>query len=176
MTDSKKCRECGEIKPLSDYTKISKSKDGLNYRCKYCCRKLCKQNYEKNREKHIERVKSNIEKNREKYIQRGMEYYKKQYNPSVYKLYSPSTDYYYIGMSNQPTIRCKQHINNMENQKYKNPILQQLWNDGVRDWVFEVIDSGDENDMLILEGYLIEKNIDGKKCCNIRKSTKYKTD
>src|SRR6188474_3169996 len=32
----KTCRKCSEEKPLTDFSKDKKSKDGLDYRCKAC--------------------------------------------------------------------------------------------------------------------------------------------
>ena len=34
--DSKKCRKCGEVKPLTEYHKNSHSADGLQGHCKSC--------------------------------------------------------------------------------------------------------------------------------------------
>ena len=36
----KQCKTCNEIKPLSEYWKMSKSADGLQYSCKPCCLEL----------------------------------------------------------------------------------------------------------------------------------------
>lgn len=36
MAQSKTCSSCGKNKPLTEYHKMSKAKDGLQYRCKSC--------------------------------------------------------------------------------------------------------------------------------------------
>lgn len=43
--ESKKCVKCGTVKPRSQYTKRTNSKDGLNNYCKYCWRSYLKSRY-----------------------------------------------------------------------------------------------------------------------------------
>ena len=60
----KKCKTCGELKPLSEYNKRGRAKDGLQYNCKSCRRiarvsnkgRAYRQNY---RSKYPERDKAN---------------------------------------------------------------------------------------------------------------------
>src|SRR5216683_6936514 len=40
MLDVKACAKCEVVKPLSDFTKAAKEKDGLNYSCRACTREL----------------------------------------------------------------------------------------------------------------------------------------
>ncbi len=35
-SSSKRCNKCGEIKPLTDYSRLAQSRDGHNYRCREC--------------------------------------------------------------------------------------------------------------------------------------------
>ena len=43
----KTCKNCGETKPLRDFSKCSKNKDGYQYTCKICQSKESKEHYEK---------------------------------------------------------------------------------------------------------------------------------
>ena len=53
----KQCSKCNEVKPISEFGKLSKSKDGLNYHCKICDRKKVRSYYNKNTEKVLKRTK-----------------------------------------------------------------------------------------------------------------------
>ena len=46
----KQCCKCNQVKPISEFGNLSKSKDGLNYHCKPCDRKKGKSYYDKNTE------------------------------------------------------------------------------------------------------------------------------
>jgi hypothetical protein len=74
--ESKLCRYCKLIKPLSNFNKNKGYKDGYLNKCKSCCKKyyedrkthhyaLVKNNYENNKERHLEKVKKWQEENRE---------------------------------------------------------------------------------------------------------------
>ena len=67
----KKCALCKELKPLSDFTKKSESKDGLGFRCKICRQQHYQQNKEHIRTLAKEYYHQNIEqirtKDRERY-------------------------------------------------------------------------------------------------------------
>lgn len=56
-TASKTCSTCRESKPLEDFSKKSKAKDGLNVQCKACVRSYNKRYYTDNREAMLERAK-----------------------------------------------------------------------------------------------------------------------
>lgn len=40
MYPTKRCSTCEEVKPLKEFYRMSRSVDGLHYRCKGCCRVL----------------------------------------------------------------------------------------------------------------------------------------
>lgn len=52
----KRCTKCGEDRPLSDFCKQSKNRDGLNYRCKTCRQAASRAYYAKNRDVIIARA------------------------------------------------------------------------------------------------------------------------
>lgn len=56
--DSKLCCSCKETKPITEFTKSSKSKDGLQHKCKQCDRIRLHDAYVKNRENKIARAKA----------------------------------------------------------------------------------------------------------------------
>lgn len=70
---SKKCKKCGEIKPLTEFHKKKDAKDGLKYICKSCSKEKRRKRYEKNREYEKERNRKYHQKHREHY----KEYYKR---------------------------------------------------------------------------------------------------
>jgi len=53
MIPNKTCSRCGETKPLSDFTKRTRSKDGYTAACTECCRKGDRDYYSRNREQVI---------------------------------------------------------------------------------------------------------------------------
>ena len=67
----KKCSNCGELKPFSEFGKNKNTKDGLQTWCKKCA----KEYYENNKEKMKEYRENNKEKIKE---------YKKEYNKNNY--------------------------------------------------------------------------------------------
>lgn len=68
MTE-KKCTKCGEVKPLDEFNKKKKHKDGLAYQCKLCSRQALREwkaaNPEKVREDRKKWKNANPEKHRE---------------------------------------------------------------------------------------------------------------
>ena len=63
---SKICTKCKEEKSLSEFTRRSKSKDGLDYRCKVCIAKYHHDHYRANSERILERHKDWARENPEK--------------------------------------------------------------------------------------------------------------
>lgn len=77
----KKCNNCLEEKPLSEFSKQSSSKDGYKYRCKICDKRYFDKYYEEKRplimmtikkwqEKNYEKVTSHKKKYRDKILKR----------------------------------------------------------------------------------------------------------
>lgn len=54
----KKCSDCGSLKPVEEFRKCAKSRDGLKYYCRDCDDKRAKENYLKNKEQVIKRTLS----------------------------------------------------------------------------------------------------------------------
>ena len=67
---SKKCTKCGEVKSVSDFSKHSNGKYGVDSRCKLCAAADARKNHHKNRDANVERHRAwrqaNIESEREK--------------------------------------------------------------------------------------------------------------
>ncbi len=55
---SKVCSKCRVDKPISDFGRLSKSKDGLGHRCKQCSRDLGKNQYANKKDECLERSKN----------------------------------------------------------------------------------------------------------------------
>ena len=62
----RKCKKCGEVKPLEAYFKKKDCKDGRVSTCRECSRWSNKKYYEANKEKCIKRVTEYHKKNRDK--------------------------------------------------------------------------------------------------------------
>jgi len=71
----KKCSNCGELKPFSEFYKDKCSKDGLQSYCKKCM----KEYYENNKEKINKQQKEYYENNKEKINKQQKEYNKNNY-------------------------------------------------------------------------------------------------
>lgn len=76
MTE-KPCRRCGETKPLSEFYRHKKSKDGYLQRCKACQRVWQLSYHEKNREVLIAKLREYHSKNKERNNEISREYHKK---------------------------------------------------------------------------------------------------
>jgi len=59
MSDTviKKCRTCGQEKPISQFWYNPKTKDRVKPSCIDCCKEYNKHHYENNRQKRINQVK-----------------------------------------------------------------------------------------------------------------------
>ena len=64
VPELKRCRSCGEVKPSSEFTLSSRSRDGLDFRCAECTRSWMKKRYrastpdeiKRRQERHIKRA------------------------------------------------------------------------------------------------------------------------
>ena len=60
MQSCKRCCECGEIKPLTEFNRSSKGKDGYQWKCRACYKAYNKSRYtydmELSRSKHLKRT------------------------------------------------------------------------------------------------------------------------
>jgi hypothetical protein len=74
----KECRVCGDVKPVTEYYKQARNRDGLFHECKKCCTQKRREYYAANPEK--QKIKNRIayEKNKRYYIDKGMMYLKKR--------------------------------------------------------------------------------------------------
>jgi hypothetical protein len=61
----KRCRDCGQIKPLSEFNKAIEGKDGLRRDCKSCQASAYKKYYDKHRENLIKRATQWVKDNKD---------------------------------------------------------------------------------------------------------------
>lgn len=66
MSDSKTCKKCLQSKPVNEFGKSSKSKDGLRSQCKSCNNQYANNWYLNNRDKHAINGANWVAKNPEK--------------------------------------------------------------------------------------------------------------
>lgn len=76
--DTKKCSDCEEVKPVSEYYKQKSSHDGLFATCKDCKKRYQREQYHKNKQ-DPEWIKKERERNRAKYHRLN---YKKKHKPT----------------------------------------------------------------------------------------------
>ena len=70
----KTCSTCKELKPLFEFSKDKKAKDGLCYRCKVCSKSRMQDWYAANRDRLIAKARTNELADPEKAKQRKREY------------------------------------------------------------------------------------------------------
>ena len=75
--ETKKCRKCNEVLPVSEFYKNSKSKDGLACYCKKCCVKRSTEYYHAHREERLEYGNKYFENRREEHRKYTREYHAK---------------------------------------------------------------------------------------------------
>src|SRR5699024_2462697 len=73
---TKRCSQCGELKPLEGFHVCRDSKDGRRSKCKECARKYRRKYYEANAENIRAQSKKWREANRERRKEYDREYYK----------------------------------------------------------------------------------------------------
>lgn len=96
--NEKECVSCKTLKPLEDYSKSKKEKDGLKRYCKNCASEMNKRYREKHRKVINERNKVWYEKTREQKNQRTREALKKKKKTCSYcKELKPINDFYKRG-------------------------------------------------------------------------------
>ena len=82
----KKCKKCGDIKPVSEFYVRTNRKDGYDSNCKSCCIKESTINNKKNPNTN-ENVNKYRRKKREKINAQARENSKKNYSPEKQKEY-----------------------------------------------------------------------------------------
>jgi len=73
--ETKICKKCGHPKPIKDFHKSSRSKDGYNYKCKLCRKECSEVYYSKNKETISLKSKKYYEDNVDRYQKKHKEYY-----------------------------------------------------------------------------------------------------
>lgn len=110
MIGTKICRRCGEDKPLSDFHKCKKRKDGVQTECKECMKLRHAEYYSK----HIEQYKESHERYRETHylemIRKSREYYHKNKERVTEK----NREYYQSHKEQYNTNRAKWRENNKD--------------------------------------------------------------
>lgn len=102
----KQCRKCNEVKELSQFSKCSVRKDGLQYNCKSCNKKdNLKFRTEINPQHHAEWQKNNPER----LIELVKKYRKADKPGKIYSIINPD-GYVYVGMTETPlSVRILEH-------------------------------------------------------------------
>lgn len=73
----KKCSKCGVVKPLEEFNKKKRSKDGRREQCRICQRSEGKKYYRQNKEKVCKRTAKYYRDNKEKYAEYSREWCRK---------------------------------------------------------------------------------------------------
>jgi predicted GIY-YIG superfamily endonuclease len=146
--DVKKCTKCGEIKPVSEFTKNKNTKDGLHCWCK-ACKNAAHGKYRKT--KKYKAVKSKADT---KYLTK--------IPPAIYQIRCLKNNKIYIGQSITPKRRETNHWARLNGGYHKNCSLQADYNLYGRDaFVFEVLEEIEDDALrLEIEAALIETTWD----------------
>jgi hypothetical protein len=89
---AKQCNQCGKTKPLTEFHKKTKSKDGKQDKCKSCV-KVVNQNF---REEKPQYQNQWVKANKRHYVQYQLDYKRADKSSLIYKISSPD-DMVYIG-------------------------------------------------------------------------------
>lgn len=79
--DVKRCNWCKQYKPVTEFGRLKRSKDGLNFYCKLCNKDRCAANYRKHKGKYDESSKAWRKANPDKYrelMRRGQKRYRER--------------------------------------------------------------------------------------------------
>ena len=63
--ETKVCNKCGKEKPISEFSKNSRKRDGLQTACKECMAEYNRLHYQKNKEIYSAKAKENVQNIRE---------------------------------------------------------------------------------------------------------------
>lgn len=111
-TPTKVCSKCKEMKPLDQYWKNKKNKDGYRCSCKSCMKEYAVVN----KDRIAKRQKKHYQKNKEKYAE-----YQKQYTEqNREKINARESQYTKYRRSNDPVYRCRVNIRGLISQSFSN--------------------------------------------------------
>tara|TARA_Y100000593_G_scaffold69925_1_gene128371 strand:- start:690 stop:1400 length:711 start_codon:yes stop_codon:yes gene_type:complete len=113
----KKCGKCGVVKPLDEFHKHKKLKDGRQYNCKECRKEHKKQHYQNNKESILEKQSQYYYDNRESILEKQKEY-KKQYRQDNKEEIRKQQAQWYQG--NKEEIRKQQKQYAQDNKEKRN--------------------------------------------------------
>lgn len=103
---AKQCRECGITKEVSNFSKCTANKDGLQNKCKSCNKK--------DNQKFREEIQPDYQlgwykKNRKKWSDYTLDYKRAINTPTVYGILNPDGEMYVGSTLARPKIRFMQH-------------------------------------------------------------------
>jgi hypothetical protein len=78
---TKRCRECKEVKPVSEFNKLKRAADGLQDRCRSCFSEYNRQRYASNKERFKSDIYSYREQNPDKVLHSRMVTHSKNPTP-----------------------------------------------------------------------------------------------
>lgn len=171
MAHMKQCRKCNEVKELSQFSKCSVRKDGLQYNCKSCNKKdNLKFRTEINPSHHQIWQRNNLSR----LCQLVQKYRKADKNSIIYSITNPAGETY-IGMTQMYLkVRKWEHIAAYRNNKPNAiPLLRESFEKyGVDNHKFElVVDMGDidREQLKFIESSFIQAFQQTGKSLNIKK-------
>jgi len=110
----KKCAKCKSIKDVSEFNKLKRASDGLNYRCKECCNEYYNSIYPKIKDNKIQLSKLRysihktkiLEQSKERYDSDKKRIYNKTYNTiNRLKINISKNEYEKLRCANDPNYR-----------------------------------------------------------------------
>ena len=173
----KKCSKCKIQKPLVEFHRNKRAKDGRKSHCKSCTA----QHYEENKEKIIERVARYRAENKEKIAEYFSQYREenkekravcaaryraknKAEQPScVYQIINLINNKVYIGETTRGELRWKDHLARLRGNYHRNKLLQEDFNkygEEAFEWsILKEFEDEDKNNLLLEEARSIQQHI-----------------
>lgn len=115
MTAEKLCKRCGQIKPISDFSKDSSTKTGIRSWCRICCNIRCRKWEKANKELRKEYSLKSYYRNRDKRLAQKKESYnyEKQSATNRQRLYGLLPEQYERMVQNQNDLCAICHESNI---------------------------------------------------------------
>lgn len=134
MTITKTCSKCGKTKPIIDFYKRKRSKDGASVWCKKCCSAWAAEHYQRNKEKINEQHAEYRLKNYEQVRAHQKEYYYSEEGQRKAKEYRKTHREQQRKREQEWRSKNREHYRKKQNEHYhKNKEKHKEWHKKWRD-------------------------------------------
>ncbi len=176
----KTCSKCKEELPLSDFYKMSLSKDGFQSRCKACSQAHVREyrkseagkaayNAAQRRYRQTEKGKAFLYRYKASgALKAAQQRFLEKQLKGCYKITCSVTGEYYLGSTKTFKQRTHVHKSKLKSGAHHNPNLQAIYDaHGPESLSYELLFECEACDLYKNEQALIDAHIDNPLCCNI---------